>query len=295
MTARVETWTGVQVALPDLFAVDEPSAADTADADYSSPRPEMDTIIANRYRLIRPMSGTSTGFLAHDLTLGRQVQVAIASDPADPDAFDGHATSAASPNDWILQSPDRVGALAELNHPSLPKPLDAGLLQDGRTFVVTAYGSGHALVDVFTATSVAPSAAFLSTVTSVLSGLLAYLHERGYGHRGLTAESVRISTLVSSGTDIRVEVGLLGLYRTGESGAHGSRLAQQSAADDVAALGQVLLATFAGADRRARHRKGSGAGTSWPVAWRGALLEMTASDAAARPTAADVQRMFRLR
>src|SRR5438067_1382291 len=195
--------------------------------------------------------------------------------------------------------------LANLEHPSLVSVYDAGETDDThQPYLVMQLIDGRTLGDELREGPLPPERA--ATYGAALADALAYVHERGFGHRDVKPGNVLISA------DGRVHLADFGIARLVDS-AHETRTGdvlgtpayfapEQVAGEpvgpptDIYALGLVLYESLTG--RRpyegtpmevamARLNRAPEIPAEMPAAWRRLLVAMTQRDPASRPSAVE--------
>jgi serine/threonine protein kinase len=193
------------------------------------------------------------------------------------------------PGDTAALDLARANRLAAITHPALATIFDAGVDTSSgclRAYVVTELISGQSLQDRLRYGSLAPRR--IARIGSQVADALAQLHRRGVGHGSVSLTNVVLRP------DGSVKLADLDTGRCG---------AEPAPADDVLALGHVLLAAFAGTPAPGPARMASRWGwrrrplTAAPAGgrprdsqWTDLLSSMTAEDRAARPAAAEIAR-----
>jgi eukaryotic-like serine/threonine-protein kinase len=248
-------------------------------------------LLAKRYRLVEYLGGTNAEvYRGYDRQLRRPVAVKIARAGSDFEA---------------ARFENEMRVLASLRHPSLVTLYDAGVA-DKRPYLVMQYVPGMTLGSRLRSTRLAPVEA--RRIGRALASALEYLHGVGVIHRDIKPDNVLLSA------DGEVFLADLGIARAGDAaaltaagmviGTPAYLAPEQVAADavgapcDVYALGLVLLECLTG---RREYRGGNavevalmrltrppGVPADLPAPWPALLAGMTATDPAARPTAAEV-------
>lgn len=238
-----------------------------------------------RYQLDVQLAGGGMGevYRATDIRLGRSVEVTLFPPGADP------------------VSEPRIHHdmrwLANLSHPGLVPVHDFGV-EERRAFLVTELIDGEPLGQVL-ARHLPPTNEVM-TVGASVAEVLAYIHQQGIVHRGITASTVLL------GRDGRVYLSGLGLSRimavtqftpagaAGDTAHRAPELVQgfdAGPAGDVYSLGLVLLQCVTLRVDSAVSRTPAVPSQLPPPLGR-ALSAMTQPDPAARPTAAQCVTML---
>lgn len=138
----------------------------------------VDRVIAQRYKVIEPIGsgGTSQVYLAHDLTLGRQVALKILDDQA------------AAQDDLRRLFTKEARALAQLSHPNVVAVYDVGEV-DGRPFIAMEHVDGVSLKQRIERAGALTLADALRHATEIAQGL-DFAHSRGIVHADLKPSNI---------------------------------------------------------------------------------------------------------
>ncbi|MBA3261774.1 MAG: serine/threonine protein kinase, partial [Thermoleophilaceae bacterium] len=138
----------------------------------------MDRVIAQRYRVIEPIGtgGSSQVYLAHDLTLGRQVALKMLDD------------SAAAEGDLRRLFTKEARALAQLSHPNVVAVYDVGGAH-GQPFIAMEHVEGVSLRERIERTGALTLADALRLASGIAEGL-DFAHSRGVVHADLKPANI---------------------------------------------------------------------------------------------------------
>jgi len=281
-------------------------AADAADAP-GGVTASGSVILGGRYALREPLGrgGAATVYRGVDLKLDREVALKVF-------ASDDHIGGDDERRERRIRE---IGLLARANHPNLVTLFDAewGASADpvsaGNGFIVMELVRGATLRRRLESSG--PSAELAAQLAVELGAALAYLHADGIVHRDLKPENILLATGVGPAVTTKlVDFGiaqLLGEERlTSDRSILGTAayLAPEQVtgdgaipASDVYALGLVLLEcltgqrSFGGSDVEAaiaRLTQDPALPAGVEPRWGRLLAAMTAREASARPTAAEV-------
>jgi tRNA A-37 threonylcarbamoyl transferase component Bud32 len=209
-----------------------------------SPRWELgvDRIVAERYRIIEPIGtgGSSQVYLAHDLTLGRQVALKVLDD------------SANAQDDLRRLFTKEGRALAQVSHPNVVSVHDVGEI-DGRPYIVMEHVDGTSLKQRIERSGALPLADVVRIGTEIANGL-EFTHSRGIIHADLKPSNILLDR------DDRPKICDFGIARTPQEDAETPQLfatalyvspervegKRASVASDIYGLGLVIYEMLVG-------------------------------------------------
>jgi transcriptional regulator with GAF, ATPase, and Fis domain/tetratricopeptide (TPR) repeat protein len=204
-------------------------------------------ILAERYRLIRKLSGGASGevFLAEDLTDGRQWALKLVPENVEPAA--------------LVRLRAEFVRLTELSHPNIVHVNDAGVSATGssagRAFFVMEYVTGLTLAETLSSAVAAHRLEKFSLAAEALADALAYLHGQGVLHGDISPANIRCD---NTGKPVLIDFGLAECKTSPESrssfAASGTLgflapealLGERGPAGDLFALGATLYDAWAG-------------------------------------------------
>jgi serine/threonine protein kinase/tetratricopeptide (TPR) repeat protein len=204
-------------------------------------------LVANRYRLVRRLSGGASGevFLAEDAN--DQTRWALKLLPAMVEA------------DAIRRLREEFAHLTELSHPNIVRVNDAGVSASGssagRAFFVMDYVTGLTLAETITRAAAPDRVGKFTLAAEALADALAYLHGQGVLHGDISPSNIRCD---DSGRPVLIDFGLSdrqscpgtrpSATASGTLGfiAPEALLGERGPAGDLFALGATLYDAWAG-------------------------------------------------
>ena len=266
-------------------------------------------LVASRYALgdVLGRGGMADVHRATDTVLEREVAVKILRDHLFDDSGESSETGDADRDRFR----DEAQIVAALDHPGLVTVLDAGVDDEGLSFLVMDLVEGTSLATFTRGRKIAPHR--VAFVGAELAAVLSYVHERGIVHRDVKPSNILV------GRDGVVRLADFGIARTmSDPAGHTSagvtlgtaayiapeqvRGERATPAADIYSLGLVLLEALVG--RRAymggpmeaalaRLHEAPLIPTSLPSGWPALLSRMTAFAPCDRPSASEVEQVLR--
>jgi serine/threonine protein kinase len=137
------------------------------------------TVLAGRYRLLRPIGtgGMGTVYEGEHLALGHRVAVKM--------LHPQYAASETSTKRFM----NEARAAARMRHPNVARCEDVGITPDGQPFLVLEFLEGRDLADEIAETHVVELSRALS-ITRQVASALGYAHAEGVVHRDLKPENI---------------------------------------------------------------------------------------------------------
>ncbi len=169
-------------------------------------------VVGERYRIAKELGrgGMGTVYLAEHVTVGRKVAVKVLTRE-----WSAHATVA-------RRFREEARAASAAGHPNIVEVFDAGVLPDGRLYLVMEYLQGRSLYDELCATGPLPVERAVSIFREIARGIAA-AHAVGIMHRDLKPDNVM---LVERGGETTVKILDFGIAASADRVAEDRRLTQ---------------------------------------------------------------------